>query len=113
MRFNRCTMTRHWLRMFCFFSSEFVSCRIPDDWVEPAYDIQLAAWVFCSSDLSKSWPNSNKTTNDGEHSQDCQRHPHRLRRLVRNVNVASVSMRIMSNCGTNMLTRLMMRTITG
>src|SRR6185437_14557876 len=70
---------------------ELARDRVPDDGIQPVRDIHSTARVLGSRDCTKCWSNTDQTA---ERCQDCQhreRHPHRRRRLVRNVRAVMVA----------------------
>ena len=54
-------------------------------------DVQTAARMFGPGDSSKCRSNADKSADNRQHCEHCQRHPHRRRRLVRHVRAVIVS----------------------
>ena len=70
---------------------EVSSCRVPNDGIEPVDDVHPAAGMFRAGDEVERRSNTDKTADRRQHCQYCQRHPHRRRRLVRQVRAVMVA----------------------
>src|SRR5215203_2629381 len=96
--FSGCSGRRlcRWSFVASFSRIKLTRRRIPDHRIEPGDDIQSTAWMLASGYTPERWSNANQPTDYCEHCKDCQRHPHRRRRLVRRVR--SMAMIIMPVC---------------
>ena len=99
---------------------ELARHRIPDDRSQPVRDIHATARMLASGYSAKCWSNTDKTADRREHCQHCERHPHRRRRLVRDVRAVMTAvpvrrdvMRHVFVYWSNMLAGLVSRAISG
>src|SRR5689334_13524650 len=88
---RRCSLSHRSAVTFgAFRRIELTRDRIPDDRIQPGHDGQTSAGMFAAGYGTKGRSDADKTADDCEHCEHNKGHPHRRRRLMRNVRAVCV-----------------------